>query len=69
MHVALLGDVPVASGGLKPLLQWQDAQRRRLQSFPGAQPSCWIYAIKGTVLSACLYIRRDAVGFSVCAAM
>ncbi|KAK9841032.1 hypothetical protein WJX81_006614 [Elliptochloris bilobata] len=31
MHAALLGDVPVTGTGLKPLLQWQDAHRRRLQ--------------------------------------
>ena len=33
MHVALLGDVPAKGGGLKPLLQWQDAHRRKLQGF------------------------------------
>ena len=44
MHVALLGDVPLAGGGMKPLLQWQDAHRRRLQGSIGAAPSCWVCA-------------------------
>jgi len=30
MHAALLGDLPVAGAGVKPLLQWQEAHRRRL---------------------------------------
>lgn len=45
MHVALLGDVPLAGGGLKPLLQWQDAHRRRLQSSFGANMGCWACAM------------------------
>ena len=41
MHAALLGDLPVAGAGVKPLLQWQEAHRRRLMgSAAGARRAC-----------------------------
>lgn len=60
MHAALLGDLPAAGAGVKPLLQWQDAHRRRLMGSAAGARACRVVGLSGA-LSRALSVPEGAL--------